>query len=159
MHELYAEDRGFQPRTHYNTGFWRHEWRAYRDPDPVPIELALDHRYPGMVALFVELPAGVPAEQLDAFFDAELPGWLGASPVASVSTWSHIPLSDKKPGFIDADPAESPRRPQIPFVEGDPLLSWDHHRDLAGRIDRSGVGRVAFAAPFVATEVGTDRYV
>src|SRR4051794_12547625 len=42
MHELYAADRGFRSRTHHNTGFWRYEWRAYRDPDPVPVELALD---------------------------------------------------------------------------------------------------------------------
>lgn len=154
MHDLYAQDRGFQSRTHYNTGFWRHEWRAYRDPNPVPLELALDHRYPGMVAMFVS-----PSGDLDGFLDQELPSWLVGSPVAGVSSWSHIPLSANKPGFIDADPAEAGRRLQIHFVEGDPLETWDHHRDLAARIERAGVGRVAFAAPFIATDIGTDRYV
>ncbi len=159
MHALYAEDRGFQARTHYNTGFWRHAWRAYRDPDPVPLELALDHRYAGMVALFVEPSEEASDEDLDRWFDAELPAWLDGSPVASVSCWSHVPLSDKKPDFIAADPAEARRRLHIHFVEGDPLDSWERHRELAERLAGSGAGRVAFGAPFVATDVGTDRFI
>ncbi len=154
MHALYAEDRGFAARTHYNTGFWRADWRAYRDPDPVPLELALDHRYAGMVALFIE-----PGEELDGWFDAELPAWLAGSPVAAVSSWSHIPLSEKKPDFIAVDPAETRRRLQIHFVEGDPLECWERYRDLAARLEAAGAGRVVFGAPFVATEIGTDRYI
>jgi len=159
MHELYAADRGFQGRTHYNTGFWRADWRAYRDPDPVPVELALDHRYPGMVAMFVDQRRGAPAAGLDEVLESILPTWLPGSPVASVAAWSHVPLSDRKPDFIDADPAATDRRLLVHFVEADPLEVWDRFRDLTAEIDRSGAGTVALAAPFVATEVGTDRYV
>ncbi|MFI5041695.1 MAG: hypothetical protein ACHQNA_07585 [Acidimicrobiales bacterium] len=159
MHALYAADRGFQGRTHYNTGFWRHEWRAYRDPDPVPVELALDHRYPGMVAVFIDPTPGAAPDELDGVLEATLPAWLRGSPVASVVGWSHVPLSDNKPAFIAVDPAEHDRRLQIHFVEADPMTAWDHYHDLVELIGRSGAGTVALAAPFVATEIGTDRYV
>ena len=149
---LYAVDRGFTSRTHYNTGFYRYDWRAYRDPDPVPLELALDHRYPGMVAAFVE-------GDTDEWFDAELPLWLPGSPVASVSCWSSIPLSDDKPDFVPVDAAGDRRRLVVFFVEGDPLAAWEGFEDLASSLEASGAGSMVFAAPFVATEIGTDRYI
>jgi hypothetical protein len=159
VHELYAADRGFAARTHYNTGTYRHVWRAYRDPDPVPLELALDHRYAGLVAQFTVPAPGVDEEQVDRWFDAELPRWLPGSPVATVSSWAPLPLLDSKPDFVPtpAGQVAGPRL-QIYFTEDDPLASWDHHRALADRLQDSGLGRVVLAAPFVPTVVGTDRY-
>jgi hypothetical protein len=157
MHALYAADRGFESRTHYNTGVYRHHWRAYRDPDPVPLELALDHRYPGLVAMFVE-PTGDQAA-VDAFFDAALPDWLTGSPVAGMSAWTPEPLLDTKPDFVPVDSNADRRVLHLSFVEGDPLDSWGQHRALAAQVEGSGVGRVVWASPFVATEVGTDRYI
>lgn len=156
MHELYAQDRGFAARTHYNTGFYRLDWRSYRDPDPVPLELALDHRYAGMVALFID--ADDPAAT-DAWFADHLDGWLKDSPVASLMTLSSVPLSDQKPGFIDADPKAANRRLQIHFVEDDPLSCWDRFDSLVSDLEQSGTGTAAFAAPFIPTVVGTDRYI
>jgi hypothetical protein len=160
VHQLYAADRGFNARTHYNTGTYRHEWRAYRDCNPVPVELALDHRYAGLVALFLQRRAEVEQGELDAWFDAELPAWLAGSPVASVSSWSGIPLLPTKTDFVPDDHPEIGRRTlQLHFVEGDPLEAWDRYRDLGKRLADSGLGDVVLAAPFVATVVGTDRYV
>jgi hypothetical protein len=159
VHALYAADRGFAHRTHYNTAFYRYQWRAYRDADPVPLELALDHRYPGMVAQFVEPLGAASVADVDAWFDAELPGWLRASAVASVSSWSYVPPPDAKPDFVPIDPKAPQRTLQVCFVEDDPLSCWDHQRDLAERLERSGVARVVWASPFVATQVGTDEYV
>jgi hypothetical protein len=156
---LYEVDRGFQHRTHHNTGTYRHEWRAHRDPDPVPLELALDHRYAGMVALFVEPAEGVEQAALDDWFDDFLPGWLPGSPVATVSSWSVIPLLDTKPDFVPVDPRGHLRTLQVHFLEDDPLAAWDHQRRLADALSASGLGRVAFAAPFVPTDIGTDRHV
>jgi len=159
VHALYAQDRGFAARTHYNTGFWRYRWRAYRDADPVPLELALDHRYPGMVATFIELLGTTDDQEIDAFFDTHLPTWIAGSAVASVSEWSHMPLSETKPDFVPVDGAAAMRRLLVHFVEGDPLETWSHHRQLVDQIDASGLARVVLCAPFVATEIGTDRYV
>ena len=80
VHALYAADRGFQSRTHYNTGFFRYDWRAYRDPDPIPLELALDHRYRGLVAQFVEPAEGSDGSAVDELMDRALPGVAGRLP-------------------------------------------------------------------------------
>jgi hypothetical protein len=159
VHRLYAEDRGFAHRTHYNTATFGHAWRAYRDPDPVPLELALDHRYPGMVSLFVDLASGRTQTQLDAWFDAYLPQWLPGSPIATVAHWTNIPVRSDKPDFTPVDPAGQSRSLQVHFVEDDPLAYWEHEHRLADALAASGLATVAFAAPFVATVIGTDRYV
>jgi hypothetical protein len=159
VHALYAADRGFGPRTHYNTATYRLDWRAHRDPDPVPLELALDHRFPGMVALFVDPAEDATAADVDAWFDGYLPGWLPGSPVATVSNWTPIPLLDTKPDFVPVDPAGDRRALQVHFVDTDPLDVWDRYRWLADDLAASGVGTVAIAMPFIPTVVGTDRYV
>jgi hypothetical protein len=159
VHHLYAEDRGFAERTHYNTATFGHHWRAYRDADPVPIELALDHRYPGMVAMFLDVADGVEQTAMDEWFDGFLPGWLEGSPVASVVNWTVVPLRDDKADFVPVDPAGARRSLLVQFVEGDPLDSWDRQHELADALAASGTGTVAFASPFVATVVGTDRYI
>jgi hypothetical protein len=159
VHRLYEADRGFASRTHYNTGTYRHAWRAYRDADPVPLELALDHRYGGLVAQFVEPAQGEDQAAVDRWFDAELPAWIKGSPVATVSNWTTIPLLATKPDFVPDDPGAAGRSLQLMFLDADPLESWDHQRELAARLEASGVGRVVFAAPFIPTVIGTDRYV
>ncbi len=159
VHELYADDRGFASRTHHNTATFAHAWRAHRDPDPVPLELALDHRYPGMVALFVDRSETASDDDLADWFDGYLPGWLDGSLVATVAHWVNIPLRDDKPDFTPVDPAGARRSLQVHFVEGDPLDVWEAERRLAADLEASGIGTVAFAAPFLATEIGTDRYV
>ena len=157
VHELYAADRGFGPRTHYNTGTYRHRWRAYRDTQPVPIELALDHRYRGLVAWFID-PANDDTAAVDAFFDAQLPQWMTDSAVASVSTWDLLPMLDTKPDFVPDAPSTK-RQLQLHFIESDPLEIWDHEMALFDAFHACGVGNVAFAASFLPTQVGTDRYV
>ncbi|GAA4967383.1 hypothetical protein GCM10023205_35390 [Yinghuangia aomiensis] len=160
VHALYAADRGFGPRTHYNTGAYRHIWRAYRDPDPVPVELALDRRYAGMVALWVERAPGVGAEQLEAWFEDYLPGWLASSPIASVSSWDTVQLDETKPDFVPGPQAADERRSlHLHFVESDPLDCWDRYTAFAEALTASGLATVALAAPFIPTIVGTDAYI
>jgi hypothetical protein len=159
VHALYAADRGFGPRTHYNTATYRHAWRAHRDADPVPLELALDHRYPGMVALFIDPAEDATAEDVDDWFDHHLPGWLPGGPVATVSAWRQIPLLDTKPDFVPVDPAGDRRMLHVHFLDSDPLEAWDRYRRLGDDLAASGVASIAIAMPFVATVVGTDRYV
>ena len=45
--DLYGAERGFPDRTHAHTVLFDRPRSAYRDADPVPIELALDHHYGG----------------------------------------------------------------------------------------------------------------
>ena len=156
VHELYAADRGFGPRTHFNTGTYAHRWRSYRDEHPVPLELALDHRYAGLVVWFVD-PVGS-TEAVDEFFAAALPTFLDGSSVADVSAWNLVPLSEEKPGFVPDAPSD--RRLLLAWLlDDDPLASWDEQLRLADELASSGVATVPFLSPFVPTVIGTDRYV
>ena len=47
VNALYADGRGFAERRHIHTVLFDHLGAQYRDEDPVPIELALDHGYDG----------------------------------------------------------------------------------------------------------------
>ena len=51
---LHAAGRMFEQRDHVHTGLYRFEWEHRRDADGVPAELTLDHRFPGLVSVFVE---------------------------------------------------------------------------------------------------------
>ena len=156
VHALYAEDRGFGPRTHHNTGTYSHRWRSYRDPHPVPVELALDHRYAGLVVWFID-PTGR-TEVVDEFFAAELPSFLPGSPVADVTAWDLVPLSSDKPGFVPDAPSD--RRLLLAWLlDEEPLASWDTQLALADRLTASGVATVPFLSPFLPTVIGTDTHV
>jgi hypothetical protein len=156
VQQLYANGRGFGERSHVHTATFDHVGAVYRDADPVPVELALDARYPGMVSLFVE-PTGS-QEAVDEWFDAYLPGWLDGSPVASIVAWTPEPLLDTKPDFVPVDPNAGERILHVHFVEDDPLEHWHRWERLAADLAESGVGTVVYASPFAQTHMGTDRY-
>jgi hypothetical protein len=155
---LYDVNRGFPARTHYNTSTWRHEWRSYRDADPVLLELALDHRYPGMVAQFVQ-PGDGGVDAVDAFMADYLPGWFENSPVASMAQWSYIPLRDDKAEFVPVDERDAHRVLQLFFVEDDPANHWEAFEALVSDLGASGAGHSDWTAGFVATRMGTDDYI
>ena len=48
---LYSNGRGFGERRHIHTVLFDHIGAVYRDDDPVPIELALDHHFDGLVSV------------------------------------------------------------------------------------------------------------
>lgn len=155
---LYSNDRGFPNRTHAHTGMYLHDRRWYRDEDPVPLELALDHGYQGLVSLAVQRAEGVSGEDLEAWFDANLPKFLGGSAVESVAAWTAVPLADDAPAFVPRDPNAATRSLQLYFLGGDPRDSWDAFRGWADQINASGIGTVTFAAPWIPTIPGRDTY-
>ncbi|OPC80633.1 hypothetical protein B4N89_06365 [Embleya scabrispora] len=155
---LYGNDRGFQHRVHAHTAMYLHDNRWYRDEDPVPLELALDRNYQGLVSLAVQREEGVSQEDLEKWFSTHLPDFLRESPIASVAAWTAVPLKDDAPAFVPRDPNAATRSMQLYFLEGDPRESWDTFREWAARIDASGIGRVTYCAPWIPTVVGTDTY-
>ena len=56
---LHKNGRMFQERDHIHTQMYKFRGAVAADPDPVPPELALDHRYPGVVVVFGEVDEGV----------------------------------------------------------------------------------------------------
>jgi len=156
---LYANNRGFPRRVHAHTGMYDVAARWYRDPDPVPLELALDHeQYVGMVSLAIQPGAASSSHDVLSWLDANLPGFLAGSPVASVSAWANRPLLSDAPSFLPADPDAASRVLQLYFLESAPAAAWPGVEAWCQRIDASGVGTVSFAGPWVPTVVGTDTY-
>jgi hypothetical protein len=60
--DLYANGRGFPERTHVHTSMFDHLASVYRDEDPVPVDLALDHHYDGLFVLWWDAAQGTAAD-------------------------------------------------------------------------------------------------
>lgn len=161
---LYQNDRGFPERDHAHTVLCQEPWAAYRDDDPVPIELALDHHYLGLGSVFIERDDNASEADLVAFLETEaLPALMSdGSPVASCVNWKPIERNDATDGNAPMDlgtgTGSEERTMQMFFLEADPRECWDRFHAYAEAVDASGLGRVILAAPFIPTVVGTDTY-
>jgi hypothetical protein len=177
---LYANGRGFPKRDHVHTAVYDYLSTVNRDDDGVPVELALDHHYPGLGVVVVEPADGTTHEQLKTWLEAEaVPSLLGSNGVDMVASWalpqdvaaapaqpapaapgpggSAAPGSPGGPS-LGSDGGRRDRIVQLAFIEGDPTAAWDAFKAYAKTVDAGGKGKVTFAAPFYATVVGTDTY-
>jgi hypothetical protein len=163
VRELYAEGRGFPERRHIHTVLFDHLGASYRDDDPVPIELALDHGYDGLVALWFDGADGLDARALHERLASEyVPALVADSPIEIVSSWTPS-AGENDPRDVPMDlgsKAGGPERLcQLVFVNGDVRDALADLRTYSDAIERDGVATVRLAAPFHRTIVGTDRYV
>jgi hypothetical protein len=155
---LYQNGRGFDARTHVHTLMYTHDWTRYRDADPVPLELSLDHPFAGLATVAIERREGVEKATFDAWYrDQYLDRFLAGSPVASCASWSPIPQRE--------GPMAIPRVERthllgmyLFFLDAAPPASWDRFVALGRDVEASGLARVVFASPWLPTLVGTDRY-
>lgn len=162
VRELYAEGRGFAERRHIHTVLFDHVGAVYRDDDPVPVELALDHGYGGLVVLWFDgNDSDAPAlhERLATEY---VPKLLAGSPIEIVSSWTPS-AGENDPRDVPMDLGSkaggSERLCQLMFVAGDVRDALDGLRDYTDAIERAAVATTRFVAPFHRTVVGTDRYV
>jgi hypothetical protein len=149
---LHDNDRMFPHRDHVHTLMYKYRDEVHADPDGVPAELALDHRYPGLVLVIGELADGVK--------DTQVTEWVRSRPLPSdqVVTFTPIPLLGNAPSDVPRDEAKD-RFCHLYFVEGDPVAIWDEQfASLGDDLAASGLGTVVFASPFIATVPGTDTY-
>jgi hypothetical protein len=163
VRELYAEGRGFSERRHTHTVLYDHLGAAYRDPDPVPIELALDHGYDGLVALWFDAEGGRDANGLQReLLRAHVPETLAGSNIEIVSSWTPS-AGENDPRDVPMDlgsKAGGPERLcQLCFVSGDVRDALAPLRAYTDAVAAAGLATVRLAAPFFRTVVGTDRYV
>ncbi|MGD0081908.1 MAG: hypothetical protein ABSD78_01770 [Acidimicrobiales bacterium] len=157
---LYRHGRGFNERTHAHTKLYDFDGAHYRDPDGVPIELALDHEYKGLVVLCSEPAAGVTHEALREGVGPLVSGLLRAPGMGTVADWRfHVEEGDfTAPMDLGAEGGSNDRLLQLGFVAGSPEDTWPAVREYAAGVEATGLGAVTFAAPFFSTIVGTDRY-
>jgi hypothetical protein len=156
--DLYAEGRGFQERTHAHTGLYDLAAFAARDGDGVPLELSLDHRFGGLAVVVIEPSADLPA-LVDVAGSSLL---VEGSPAASASWWgvrrSARPREAGAPMALGSEGGSDDRFVQLVFLDDDPRAWWPECRRYAAAVESAGAGRVTLAAPFLPTDVGTDRY-
>ena len=143
----------------------RYDWGVFRDDDGVPAELSLDHPYRGLVVVIGERSDPDPAA-LEAWYRAELPGRITDTPVAMCLSFGIIPLREDAPGYANmatsgmSITAMDRRFVQAFFVDTDPRECWDScFKPLGAALERAGVGRALFVAPFVPTLPGTDAFL
>ncbi len=160
VNALHAAGRMFEQRDHIHTGLYRFEWEHRRDEDGVPAELTLDHRFPGMVSVFIDPADGVEPDRISAWYrDGFLPSVLPGSAVATVLAFSPLPLLADAPGDVPRSDEADRRVLLLFFLDEDPAGSWEsvfaHQGD---QLATAGLGRVTWASPFIGTVPGTDTY-
>ncbi len=163
--DLYADGRGFPERKHVHTVLFHHVGAAYRDEDPVPVELALDHGYDGMVAIWLDGRDGRDPATLHAELAAgPLAELLAGSSIEIASSWTPSPgetdeVRSQQPMPLGSSPGGPERLVQLLFIDGDPTEALDGLRRYTEAVESTGLADVRLVAPFHATVVGTSRYV
>lgn len=156
---LIANDRMLEQRVQAHAGFYRMRTRTTRDRDGVPPELALEHPFAGLVLLMIDRTPDVEPARLDAEYGAWIASRLPRTPVSLCLGLEPEPLPDDAPSYVARPPGLERRSLQIFFLETDPRECWE---ELFSRQDewlqKAGLGRVTYAAPFIPTIPGSDRY-
>jgi hypothetical protein len=152
VNRLHAGARMFAERDHIHTSLYRYADELNAPGSTMPAELALDRAYPGIALLIGEAAPGVAQDRVNAFFrDRPCP-----ADVAVVGT--PLPLLGDRPADVP-DQESGGRFVQICFSAEDPLKVWDRdYSKIGGEFQASGLGRILFASPFLATIPGTDTY-
>jgi hypothetical protein len=162
VRDLYANGRGFAERRHVHTSLFDHIGSRYRDDDPVPIDLALDRGYRGLVVLWWDAPEATEASDLHRAAGEHTRTLLAGSAIEIASSWTPS-APDEGPRDVPMDlgsPAGGPNRlVQLLFVDGDVREVLDPVRAYTDAVEAEGLGRLQLAAPFFSTVVGTDTYV
>jgi hypothetical protein len=160
VNTLHAAGRMYDKRDHIHTGLYHFEWEYRRDEDGVPAELTLDHRFPGLVSVFVEPGKGITPEQITAWYrESYLPSVLPGSAVATVLAFSPLPLLADAPGDVPRGESLGQRVLLLFFVDEEPSGSWGAvFADQGQAVAEAGLGHVLWASPFIGTVPGTDTY-
>lgn len=159
--ELYAAGRGFAEREHVHTAQYLPDTDLSAHPDGVPLTLALDHDYRGLVVVMIEPADGAArGAVVEAVTQGPARALLATGAVDLVSSWrmKPWPADLDVPMKMGNDGGTPDRIMQLCFLKEDPVAHWPHIRDYAAAIESSRAGRVTFASPFIPTEVGTDKY-
>jgi len=159
---IYEQGRGFSERRHIHTILFDHLGAVYRDPDPVPVELALDAAYDGLFVAWFDGRNGMEARTLhERARDGALPDLLAGGDIEIASSWTPS-AGENDPKNVPMDlgsPAGGPERLcQLFFVRGDVRDSIDRVRAYTEHLEAEGLADTRLVAPFFRTKVGTDAY-
>jgi len=157
---LHDGGRMYDHRDHVHTLMYVHRWSVERDVDGVPTALALSHPWPGLVAITVDRADGDDDARgfSNWLADDLLPAAVEGTALAKVAGFTPIPLPEGAPVTQPDNPGNDRRLLLLGFLDADPAEAWPAVEALAASLAASGRGSVSWAAPFLATVPGTDRY-
>jgi len=157
---LMPDGRVFQERTHVFTSFQNYLGVVYRDGDSGPRDIhALNYPYAGLVVEVYDAGADQDPAALTAWLkEKHLPGKLEGSPIALAMVFEPMPLPGTTPTYVKPVEGVGKRITVLYFREQEPAGAWDLCTDDGAAADVSGLGRLEFAAPFIPTLPGTDKY-
>ena len=156
VNALHAAGRMFQERDHVHTLLYHYQWEHRRDPDGVPVELALDHPYRGFVTVFIDRADAVSNEELWSWLRTEhLPALMPGTDADLVAAFTPIALEVDAPGDVPREKARDNRTVLLWFLNTPPEVAWEpviaeHRRQL----EAAGKGTVVAALPFIPTIAG-----
>lgn len=157
VRHLHAAGRMFAERDHVHTLLYRRDWVVARDPDGVPVELALDHPFAALLAVVVE--GDHDAAGVTRLSQHELPELAAGTCVALIAGFRPVPLDADAPVSQPAVGDLSRRSLQLWFCEQAPGADFTPTLPaIAGAVERSGAGQVVWASAFRPTVPGTDLY-
>ncbi len=162
VRDLYTGGRGFTERTHVHTSTFRYVGSSYRDDDPVPVELALDHGYDGLFVLWWDAAGGSGAELHSGLASRYLPDLLAGSAIEIAASWVPSAPDEENqdaPMDLGSPVGGADRLVQLLFVGGDTAAAAERVRAYTDAVEAGGVATLQLAAPFFRTIVGTDTYV
>jgi hypothetical protein len=159
---LYGNGRGFSERSHVHTVTFDYVGSRYRDDDPVPVELALDHHYDAIVGVWLDGRDGDAAALHDRLA-GPLKELLDGSQIEIASDWTPRPefrnSRDSAPMSLGSPGGQENRVCQLFFVAGDVRETLPRFRTYTDALAADGVADTLLVAPFLRTNVGTDDYV
>lgn len=159
VNRLHADGRMNPHREHVHTALYDRASVVERDADGVPIELALDHRYAGLVALVGRTPDGVDPDETEAWMQEALPERIAGGPIAQVLHARPRPLLADAPGDVPRVEGEERRFLQLFFLESPAVEVWAAQvATIADFYAEGGKAEVLWMSPFRPTVVGTDTY-
>ena len=159
---LYSNGRGFPERKHTHTTLFDHIGAAYRDADPVPVELALDHAYDGIVVAWFDAREGNTA-RVGARHAHRGPPARAARRLLHRDRLVVDPGRRRRPPTSRWTSAPPPAAPSASCrsssSHGDVTEALAGLRTYTDAVAEAGLADVHLVAPFFRTVVGTDTYV
>jgi hypothetical protein len=156
MPKLVEDGRMHPGRDHVSTAVYDLA-AAHERADGVPVEIALDHPFPGVVCTWSDTAPGARIQDLAEWFRTE--GLPAEDPVGVGVGWA-LREFPGQPSTVPATEGVGRRLVHTAFTTVDPRECWnDVFADLGARVEKSGLGTLALAAPFVPTVPGTTTYL
>lgn len=158
-HRLNAENRLFEHRKHIHSTSYEHVSTVTRPNERVPLELALQHPFTGLLVLIVD--GGDAAEpDVVARLEALAPETHLRTSGALLATWHLLDGrgDDHETTKASILTASSNHLLQMAFLRGDPEDVWEDVRAYAEQAGSAGVD-VQFCAGFIPTVPGPTEHL